>query len=354
MTYPAPDVASLGDLMTLSDSSLAPTYPLITIAIPTFNRATLLKGCVASALSQTYPHLEVVVSNNASTDGTLSVLSEFDDARLRVITQATNIGMHPNWNACLANAKGDYIVFVSDDDRIAPTFLEQCTRLIRQQPQLPIVIALSNIHAAALQRTKPAHTSRFHDTGVWNGTEILTDFLTDQTTVAVCSVMMRTDLLRARGGYPLDLPHTADVACWAPLLLLGKAGFVNEACATFTYHSQSATARLGVELLLRDGRAVADLIAQTAETHVADPQQRRTIQIEARRHFARRGLTALSDYRSSGGGIQELFNVLWQFRHDLSNVSVKAVLRFLAVVLCPQPLATQLRQLRYSIQERLA
>ena len=196
--------------------------------------------------------------------------------------------------------------------------------------------------------------AEIHDTGIWDGTEILMEFLTDQITVTMCSVMIRTALLRAHGGLPLDLPHTADVGAWAPLLFLGKAGFVNEACATFTYHEESETARLGVEQLLRDGRKVADLIARAADIHVVDPQQRKAIQIQARRCFARRGLIALSDYRTSGGRVQTLLNVLWRFRHDLYNVNLKAVLRFIAAVGCPQPLATQLRQLRRSIPERLA
>ncbi len=134
----------------------------------------------------------------------------------------------------------------------------------------------------------------------------------------MCSVLMRTDLLRARGALPLELPHTADVAAWAPLLLLGKSGFVNEACATFTYHNTSETARLGAEQLLLDGRKVAELIVRTAAVHVTDPKRRKTIQIEASRCFARRGLIALSDYRASGGAIQPLLGVMWRFRRDLS------------------------------------
>jgi hypothetical protein len=329
-------------------------YPLVTIAIPTFNRATLLKGCVTAALSQTYPHFEVVVSNNDSPDDTKNVLSGFNDARLRIINQETNIGLLPNWNACLANAKGDYIVFVADDDRIAPWLLERCARLIKRQPAISSVITLSDLRAASIGRTRPARASQFHGTGIWDGTEILMDFLTDQITVTICSVMMRTDLLRSRGGLPLDLPHTADVAAWAPLLLLGKSGFVNEACATFTYHNSSETARLGVEKLLLDGRKVADLIARTAAIHVADPQRRKAIRIQAKRCFARRGLIALSDFRTSGGGIQALLNVLLRFRRDLYGANLKSILRFIAIVSCPQSLATQLRELRRSTPQRLA
>ena len=48
--------------------------PLITIGIPTYNRVSLLKGCVESALAQSYPNIEVIVSDNASTDDTLAFL----------------------------------------------------------------------------------------------------------------------------------------------------------------------------------------------------------------------------------------------------------------------------------------
>jgi glycosyltransferase involved in cell wall biosynthesis len=322
-----------------------PVYPLVTIAIPTFNRAGLLKECVAAALSQTYPHFEVLVSNNASTDDTRHVLNEFDDPRLRVIHQEANIGLGPNWVACQANAKGDFIVFVSDDDRIAPWMLERCAALIRQQPDLPAVVTLSNLHAASIGRTKLARASQSHATGIWDGAEILAAFLTDRITVTMCSVLMNTRILRERGGYPLDLPHTADVAAWAPLLLLGKAGLVNEACATFTYHSMSETSRLGVEQLLHDGSKVADLIARAADIHVTDPKVRESIQLEARRCFARRGLIALSDSRTSGTGVRALLNDAWRLRRDLGGVDLKAILRFIAVVSCPAPLAAQLRQL---------
>ena len=76
--------------------------PLITIAIPTFNRASWLGDCVLSALSQTYRNFEVLISDNASTDRTQEVLKQFSDPRVRVVRQETNIGLLPNWNACLS------------------------------------------------------------------------------------------------------------------------------------------------------------------------------------------------------------------------------------------------------------
>ena len=318
--------------------------PLVTIAIPTFNRAAVLKGCITAALAQTYGRFELLVSDNASLDETQIILNSFGDDRLRIIRQKTNIGLLPNYNACLEAATGDYIVFVADDDRIAPHLLERCINLVRRQPRLPVVITLSNLHAVSFGKIRPPRASRSHPTGIWDGADVLTDFLTDQITVTMCGVMLRTDLLRMNGGLPLDYPHTADVAAWAPLLLLGEAGLVNEACATYSYHGQSETARMGVEQVLLDAAKTANLISQMADRYVHEPGRREKIKIEARRFFARRSLTALSDYRNSGGEAQNLLNFLWRFRHDLHSANLKSVLRFVATILCPQIVADRIRR----------
>jgi len=329
-------------------------FPFVTIAVPTFNRAPLLGRCVTSALAQTYENFEVLVSDNASTDETPNVLSQFTDRRLRVLRQKNNIGLLPNWNACLAGARGDYIIFVSDDDRIAPWLLQRCVEIIRREPQVPIVVALSNIYSESIGKTFAARVSKSLETGIRDGSAILTEFLTDKITVTMSSVMMRTALLRQRGGVPLDFPHTADVAAWAPLLLLGNAGFVNEACATFACHNQSETARMSVEQILRDGWKTANLISYHANENLRDAQKRRALQVLSRRCFARRGLTALSHYRKCGGGTQTMLNFIWLFRGHLSNVNTAAVLQFIATVLCPHWIAERIRQLRPTVPEHAA
>src|SRR5262245_28173895 len=146
---------------------------LVTIAIPTFNRASWLADCVLAALSQTYQRFEVLVSDNASTDETVEVLRQFSDPHLRVVRQKSNIGLLPNWNACLAEAKGEYIVFVSDDDRIAPWMLERCMALIKRQPQIPIILTLNDFYLTKDGRTRQATPNRKFGTGIWDGTELL-------------------------------------------------------------------------------------------------------------------------------------------------------------------------------------
>jgi len=327
--------------------------PLVTIAIPTFNRPALLKICVAAALSQTYENFEVIVSDNASVDDVYQVLSAFSDKRLRIIRQDTNIGLLRNWNACLAAARGDYFILVPDDDTISPWLVERCMDLTKDQPSLSIIVALSDYRLGPMGESLPGYTSRSLATGIWDGTTVLMEYLTDRISVTMCSVMMKTERLRAQGGFPLDFPHTADVAAWAPLLFLGKAGFVNESCATFYEHNQTETARLGVERLLCDGWKVEALLSRIAQQKVFDPLLRKKIQSEIRRCFSRRGLKALAYERHNGGNIFTLLQFAWHFRRELNDVDTKDFLRFFAVLLCPRPLSHRIRRLKQVIPGEL-
>lgn len=90
--------------------------PLVTIAIPTYNRVEYLKQALASAQAQTYPNLEIIVSDNASSDGTQAFMERVTDKRVRYTRQLDNLGMIANWNDCLNQASGKYFLLLSDDD----------------------------------------------------------------------------------------------------------------------------------------------------------------------------------------------------------------------------------------------
>jgi len=86
--------------------------------IPTYNRARLLFEAVDSALSQDYPNLEVIVSDNASTDDTSEVIKKYlPDTRFRYSRNQTNIGLGANWRKLLyEHATGEYGKLLNDDD----------------------------------------------------------------------------------------------------------------------------------------------------------------------------------------------------------------------------------------------
>ena len=104
-----------------------PNSPLVTIAIPTYNRCSLLHGALESALAQVGVDFEVLVCDNASDDGTEELLSQYGDPRLRIVRHAKNLGLIGNWNSCLGNARGDFLLMLSDDDCLMPTALMDLT-----------------------------------------------------------------------------------------------------------------------------------------------------------------------------------------------------------------------------------
>lgn len=100
--------------------------PLVSILIPVHNRVSMIEECVQSALRQTYQDTEVVVVDNASSDGTWKVCQRLAllDARVRVFRNDTNIGPVRNWRRCIDEAKGEYAKFLFSDDLMRPRFLE--------------------------------------------------------------------------------------------------------------------------------------------------------------------------------------------------------------------------------------
>jgi glycosyltransferase involved in cell wall biosynthesis len=95
---------------------------LISIIIPAYNRAALLKNCLESVLAQHYPVFEIIVVDDGSTDNTKHVIADFGDARIRYVHQQ-NSGAAVARNNGVNHAKGDYIIFLDSDDAAEPTWL---------------------------------------------------------------------------------------------------------------------------------------------------------------------------------------------------------------------------------------
>jgi len=282
--------------------------PLFTIAIPTFNRADWIGPCVHAALAQSCESFEVVVSDNASNDRTAAALSSIRDARLRVLRQATNIGPNGNWNACVAAARGTYFVLLCDDDLIAPHFLARCAEFARQE--VPVIVALGDVlQVDGGAGRESARRSQRLTTSVCNGVDVLLEFLCGRISPQLCTVAMRTDRLRARGGFPAAYPHTGDLVCWVPLLLEGKVGFVNESCGTRRSHEATLTAGLSLDTRITDVAKLAGVIADAARERLPDGSAAQRVTNEARVYFARHALGHIAMGRKMGLSRREVIAV---------------------------------------------
>src|SRR5688572_5305574 len=92
--------------------------PLVTIGVPTRNGGRTLRCALESARAQDHPNLEIVVSDNASDDDTAAIVAAAaeEDPRVRVVRQDHPLTMIRNHEAVWREAKGEYFVFLADDD----------------------------------------------------------------------------------------------------------------------------------------------------------------------------------------------------------------------------------------------
>lgn len=102
--------------------------PALSIGMPAYNSEATIRGAVDCLLAQTFTDFELVVSDNASTDATWSIIEDYmrRDGRVRGIRQATNIGANSNYTAVFHAARGRYFKWASSNDYCGPTFLAQC------------------------------------------------------------------------------------------------------------------------------------------------------------------------------------------------------------------------------------
>jgi glycosyltransferase involved in cell wall biosynthesis len=140
--------------------------PLVSIMVPVYNRCQLLADCLKSALAQTCRDLEVVVVDNASTDGTWDVCREFAraDRRVRIFRNPENIGPVRNWQRCFREAEGRYGKLLFSDDVLSSRYLEKTLPLLRD-PHVAFVFTMAligeNPSASRLAYRFDAHTGRF-------------------------------------------------------------------------------------------------------------------------------------------------------------------------------------------------
>ncbi len=122
------------------------TPPLVSIGIPTFNRAGSLARALESVVAQDYSGWEILVSDNASSDETEAVCERFSrqDARIRFVRQPKNMGAQYNFNFVLQQSSRKYFLWLADDDWLCSQFLSRGVDALENDPQCALAVGRVN------------------------------------------------------------------------------------------------------------------------------------------------------------------------------------------------------------------
>ncbi len=218
--------------------------PRVSILIPTFNRQDMLREAVESALAQTYPDLEVVVSDNASTDGTRETMAAYaGNARFRYHCNPENLGMVGNWRQAVRDlATGDWFLILSDDDAfLDPDFVTKAMALAERRPDLGLVYG-EGILLDTCTGERKALRLPFGDVAEGAAVFASRDMVRPQDFI-LCSVLFRRDLALSLDPFDNPLNLCCDSELFLKLCLLAPVGVLHGDAALYRIH--------GANLILR-------------------------------------------------------------------------------------------------------
>lgn len=188
--------------------------PLVSVIIPTYNRAGLVGRAIESVLGQTYQEVEMLLVDDGSTDDTGVVVKGFTDPRIVYIRHRANRGGAAARNTGLRAARGEFIAFLDSDDRWLPEKLERQLDALRLALQCGVAYC-------AFVKTGSAGARLVENK---NGDELEKLLLQRQFVITLSTVVVRRELLNAVGGFDELLPSCQDTDLFIRLLPL--TGFV--------------------------------------------------------------------------------------------------------------------------------
>jgi glycosyltransferase involved in cell wall biosynthesis len=220
--------------------------PVVSVIIPTYNRAILIKRAICSVLEQSFQNLEVLVIDDASTDATAKVVAEIRDPRVCYIQQSQNRGGGAARNAGLSVARGDFIAFQDSDNEWLPDKLgKQMALLLASPDQFDAVYS-------GFWKVKEHRKSYFPYHRFKKREGDIHQALLWENFIDTSSLLVKRECFEQVGGFDERLPRFQD---WELCLRLSKLfafGFVDEPLhlAHYQRHSISTNREAAVQALL--------------------------------------------------------------------------------------------------------
>lgn len=217
--------------------------PLVSVLIPTYNRAATLGQTLDSIFSQSLQDFEIILVDDASTDSTPDLLATYRDPRLHIYRNLTNLGQAGNANRCLSLATAPYVHFLYSDDFFLPGCLEKKVAAITSAPDIALVFAATQIIAPdgrPLLLRRPFRTDR-----VLDGARLARhSFHFKNIYGEPSNVLFRRELAVQHGGFAPDLSYTVDWEFWIRLSCQAQVAYLSAPLSAFRLSGSSVTGAL--------------------------------------------------------------------------------------------------------------
>ena len=218
--------------------------PKVSVCVPAYQAGRSLGETLSSILAQDHDDFEVVVRDNANTDGTRAVLDGIDDPRLRVVRGELVLPLAQNWRACVAEARGQYIKLVCADDLIAPQAVRLQAQVLDAHPDVALVAARRSLIDAHSQ-VLIAQMGLRGLIGRHDGLRVARTLVRRGGINAIgepAGVMFRKADYDEVGGWDARWTHPMDIDLWMRLLHLGALVGQPETLASFRVHDGAHSA----------------------------------------------------------------------------------------------------------------
>lgn len=253
--------------------------PLVSIGIPTYNRAGAnLSNVIERALGQTYQNVEVIVSDNCSTDRTPELLKSIADPRLRYFRQETNIGPNNNFNFCLDQARGEYFLLFHDDDMIDIDFVEACISSLNPDQDVGVILTGNRI-IDEQDQVKEEHRNESRGLAP---EDFIRGWFRNTITLYLCSTLYNTARLKKIGGFSSKKNIYDDLV--PTFILATKYGRqdVAEVKASFRRHSENRGSSISISEWIAESLYLLEVLYQCL------PGEHRSLQDEAELYFCKK------------------------------------------------------------------
>jgi glycosyltransferase involved in cell wall biosynthesis len=241
--------------------------PTVSLCIPTYNAARFIAEALDSAIAQTFDDIEVLVVDDGSKDETLEIVERYarEDARIKIHTNARNLGLPGNWDRARELARGEWIMFLFQDDLFAPRCVELmlaaarrtsaslicCRREVSFSPEVSVEQRknfMAYIRAHELASLFPGKEwIAAHEFSSQVARTPLSNFVGEPS-----CVMLHRNTLDEFGRFNTNMIQLVDFEYWARIATSRGIAYVDEPLVTFRVHGKSATSSNAQSALRKD------------------------------------------------------------------------------------------------------